>query len=386
MTLNSGKGAVNLSASTDDGAVRLAKLGKSTVALGGTQFSTSPQSLQNTQIYGTNVVAPADIIKPSSAPTEGFPGVTIPAKYKFNLPPHSWSLPVRPINIGNKEQTFVKNTTYDSFHGLRRGRLWFYLGEYDLSKTNQGAAVQATFLQGLTSSPGASDVSSYQSTTKKLQGKKLSGDRNYGFQFLWNPEAISSSVSVNMDVLPTAADRFRSVSGVFLGSTNVTISVVLDRTNDFACFKGDNAFAVSDTPAGKVYSVPTTEAYAKYYKSGYPTVGGNENEPISTRISELMQKGTLADLEYLFKTVNGSGAEKGKDWANLLGRKTADIGFIQPILVAMQLGPSAESLSYVGWISSLNVNHIAFTESMIPIRTMVTINFTAMTGTGIVNG
>jgi hypothetical protein len=94
----------------------------------------------------------------------------------------------------------------------------------------------------------------------------------------------------------------------------------------------------------------------------------------------------LADLEYLFKTVNGSGAEKGKDWANLLGRKTADIGFIQPILVAMQLGPSAESLSYVGWISSLNVNHIAFTESMIPIRTMVTINFTAMTGTGIVNG
>lgn len=381
MTLNSGKGAVNLSASTDEGAVRLAKLGKSAVALGNTQFSTSPQSLQNTQIYGTNAVAPADIIRPSSAPTKGFPGVTIPKGYKFNLPPHSWSLPVRPINVGTNERTFVKNTSYDSFHGLRRGRVWFYLGEYDLSKTNQGQATKATTLKGLTSSPGATEANQYNAASRA--GTLLTGDRKYGFQFLWNPESINSSVSINMDVTPTAADRFRSVSGVFLGNTNVTISIVLDRTNDFACFKGDYRFAVSDTPTGKQFSIPPSEYWAKYYRAGYPEE--NKDTAISARIYELMDKGTLADLEYLFKTVNGAGAAEKKDWSNLLGRKTADIGFIQPILVAMQLGPSADSLSYVGWISSLNVNHVAFTESMIPIRTMVTINFTAMTGTGLVN-
>jgi hypothetical protein len=99
-----------------------------------------------------------------------------------------------------------------------------------------------------------------------------------------------------------------------------------------------------------------------------------------------MDKGTLADLEYLFKTINGAGAGKEKDWVNLLGRKTADIGFLQPVLVGMQLGPTIDSLSYVGWITSLSVNHVAFTESMIPIRTMVTINMQTMTGTGIANG
>jgi hypothetical protein len=382
----SGRGAVNPTGASTAGSERLFKVGKTIVAVAGTQFPTagsSAQSLQNIQVYGTNSVASADIIVPSNNPKSSFGGVTNPTNYKFNLPPHLWSLPVRPINVGTREETFVKNTTYDSFHGLRRGRLWFFLGEYDLSKTNQGTTVKSSSsLSGLTSSPGPSEAAAYAAAAKR--GKTITGDRDYGFQFLWNPESISSSVSVNLDVTPSSADRFRSVSGVFLGSTTVTVNIVLDRTNDFACFKGDYRFAVSDTPTGKQHSVPTTEYWAKYYKATYPQE--NKDTPISTRVYELMDKGTLADLEYLFKTINGAGAGKEKDWVNLLGRKTADIGFLQPVLVGMQLGPTIDSLSYVGWINSLNVNHVAFTESMIPIRTMVTITMQTMTGTGIANG
>jgi hypothetical protein len=186
-----------------------------------------------------------------------------------------------------------------------------------------------------------------------------------------------------MDVTPTSTDRFRSVSGVFLGSTTVSISVVLDRTNYFACFKGDYLFAIADTPTGKRNSIQTSEYWAKYYKATYPQE--DKSIAISTRIYELMDKGTLADLEYLFKAINGSGAEGSKDWTNLLGRKTADIGFLQPVLLGMQLGPTVDSLSYVGWITSLSVNHVAFTESMIPIRSVVTINMQTMTGTGLAN-
>jgi hypothetical protein len=386
MTIVSGKGAVNPTGASDDGASRLFKVGKTVVSVAGTQFpsaGTGAQSLQNIAVYGTNAVAPADIIFPTNNPKSAFGGVTNPINYKFNLPPHLWSLPIRPINVGTREETFVKNTTYNSFHGLRRGRLWFFLGEYDLSKTNQGTTVKSSSsLSGLTSSPGPSEAAAYAAAAKR--GKTITGDRDYGFQFLWNPESISSSVSVNLDVTPSSADRFRSVSGVFLGSTTVTVNIVLDRTNDFACFKGDQGFAVDDTPEGKRHFVQPTEYWAKYYRASYPQE--NKTTPISTRVYELMDKGTLADLEYLFKTINGAGAGKEKDWVNLLGRKTADIGFLQPVLVGMQLGPTIDSLSYVGWINSLNVNHVAFTESMIPIRTMVTITMQTMTGTGIANG
>jgi hypothetical protein len=392
MAIVSGKGAVNPTGASTAGSGRLFKVGKTVVAVAGTQFPTAgtgAQSLQNINVYGTSAVAPADIISPTNNPQKGFTGVTNPKNYKFNLPPHLWSLPIRPINIGTREETFVKNTTYESFHGLRRGRLWFYLGEYDLSKTNQGSVVTTgtgsrntsssqtnsnSSLQGLKSSPGATEAAQYKPQT---------GSRNYGFQFLWNPESISSSVSINMDVTPTSTDRFRSVSGVFLGSTVVSINVVLDRTNDFACFKGDYRFAIADTPTGKRNSIQTPEYWAKYYKATYPQE--DKSVAISTRIYELMDKGTLADLEYLFKAINGSGAEGSKDWSNLLGRKTADIGFLQPVLLGMQLGPTVDSLSYVGWITSLSVNHVAFTESMIPIRSIVTINMQTMTGTGLAN-
>jgi hypothetical protein len=386
MGIVSGNGAVNLTGASQAGSERLFKVGKAVVSVAGTQFPTagaSTQSLQNIAVYGTNSVAPADVIVPTNNPKSSFGGVTNPTNYKFNLPPHLWSLPIRPINVGTREETFVKNTTYNSFHGLRRGRLWFFLGEYDLSKTNQGTTVKSSSsLSGRTSSPGASDAAAYAAAA--LRGKTITGDRNYGFQFLWNPESISSSVSVNLDVTPSSADRFRSVSGVFLGSTTVTVNIVLDRTNDFACFKGDQGFAIDETPAGKRNFIQPTEYWAKYYKATYPQE--NKTTPISTRVYELMDKGTLADLEYLFKTINGAGAGKEKDWVNLLGRKTADIGFLQPVLVAMQLGPTVDSLSYVGWINSLSVNHVAFTESMIPIRTMVTITMQTMTGTGIANG
>jgi hypothetical protein len=387
MTIVSGRGAVNSTGASTAGSERLFKVGKTVVSVAGTQFPTagaSAQSLQNIAVYGTNSVAPADIIFPTNNPKSAFGGVTNPTNYRFNLPPHLWSLPLRPINVGTREETFVKNTTYSSFHGLRRGRMWFFLGEYDLSKTNQGTIVKSSSsLSGRTSSPGASDVAAYQAAAKR--GKTLTGDRNYGFQFLWNPESISSSVSVNMDVTPSSTDRFRSVSGVFLGSTTVTVSIVLDRTNDFACFKGDQGFAVAETPEGKRHFVQPSEYWEKYYRARYPY---EKKDPasMSTRVYELMDKGTLADLEYLFKTINGAGAGKEKDWVNLLGRKTADIGFLQPVLVGMQLGPTIDSLSYVGWITSLSVNHVAFTESMIPIRTMVTINMQTMTGTGIANG
>ena len=81
----------------------------------------------------------------------------------------------------------------------------------------------------------------------------------------------------------------------------------------------------------------------------------------------------MSDIEFIFKMINGDGAN-GATWTNALGRKTADINFLAPTPVAVQFGPNADSLSYVGWVESISVSHQMFTEDMIPIHSEVTIN------------
>jgi hypothetical protein len=74
----------------------------------------------------------------------------------------------------------------------------------------------------------------------------------------------------------------------------------------------------------------------------------------------------------------------------MLGKKTADLGYLQPTLLAFELGgdtnnfSSMNSLSYVGWASSLSINHTSFAENMVPLRTVVSISFDCFAGSMIV--
>jgi len=103
------------------------------------------------------------------------------------------------------------------------------------------------------------------------------------------------------------------------------------------------------------------------------------------QINKLMSQGTMADLEYLFKAINGSG-NGTLEWTNLLGKKTANVGYLAPTLLGIQLGPTLDNLSYVGWASNIGINHTAFTEDMIPIRTEVSISIQCFAGSGLQSG
>jgi hypothetical protein len=266
-------------------------------------------------------------------------GTTQPIGYKFNLPPHNWSLPIRPVTM---DSLTVGSTSDKSFHGLRRGRLWYWVGANDVSSS------------GSTSSAGLNLV-----------------DTSWGFQFLWNPTTISTSVSRNMDITPSSADTLRVVAGVFPGQETVSINIVIDRTNDFACIKADNSKGTSSTE------------FTRYYSSLYPGASPLQNMP--DQINKLMAQGTMADLEYLFKAINGSG-NGTLEWTNLLGKKTANVGYLAPTLLGIQLGPTLDNLSYVGWASNIDINHTAFTEDMIPIRTEVSISIQCFAGSGLQSG
>jgi hypothetical protein len=295
-------------------------------------------------------------------------GVPDPIGYKFNLPPHNWSLPVRPIeqepkdvgNLNNKTgyfaaDVFNSTSTPESFHGTRRGRIWYWHSASALQKFNTDSGKVESLAEATAK------------LTKTTEGVELKNDdRKWGFQFLWNPSEISTNVSRNMDITPSAADTLRVVSGVFPGQETVNFNILLDRVNDFACIRSSKVKDFND--------------YSKFYTSYYP---GQEKQPFGEQLDALMRQGTMADLEYLFKAINGSGMGVEK-WGTLMGKRTANLGYLQPTLLGISLGPDRlNNLSYVGWLSNIAINHNMFTQDMIPMRTTVTLSIECFAGTGI---
>jgi hypothetical protein len=294
-----------------------------------------------------------------------------PTDFEFNLPPHAWSLPVRPSTVVGTEFTNGALTN-ETIHRERRGLIWHW---------DAGELISSTDAEGATST-AADEQEKFDKTNKSKLGANSVNNYRWGFQFLWNPENISTSIERNMSVTPSSADRFRSVAGAFPGQESYTFTLTLDRVNDFACIK-------NFLPPKKNPDTGKTEFQADlidFYKHGYGTVSESQ---MRTKISNLAKYGTMADLEYLFKALNGNGKgsnpdKPGATWSTLLKKPTANIGFLSPSLLAFRFGPDATtSLSFVGWIVNLGINHTMFTEDMIPIRTTVSFSCSAFAGSTI---
>ena len=295
----------------------------------------------------------------------------------FNLPPHAWSLPVRAISvIGDQSVYGYPASTSDDIHKYRRGAIWWYSLGDEIGTTDDSGQV--------TSAKAAKEASMTDAQRKAAEANSAlsdgeSTDFNYGFQFLWNPENISVAVARNMDVTPSSADRLRSVSGAFPGQESIQFSIVLDRVNDFAALRSIAGAKKSEKGAYPSFGAEFIGQY-KYGLSDSTALG---KIPMNQKLYDLSRYGTLADLEYLFKAINGAGP--GGGWVTLLGKKSADIGFLSPTLLAFRFGPdSTESLSYVGWITNLSINHTMFTEEMIPLRTTVNFSVDAFAGSSII--
>jgi hypothetical protein len=294
-----------------------------------------------------------------SAGDSTYPVRTSPSGVKFNLPPHSWSLPVNQqvLNSNNKD-TGDYTVTWDPTtglsvrqkalnHSLRRAIMWSYLyGDIDNKKYT------------LENKPA--DYSSLLATA----GATSPLDTNWGFQFLWNPEAIGNSLSRNANFTPSAVDKTAKFASIFTSMEAVSFSIVIDRVNDFACIKSSSDYA----------NIANT-----YYRgNGYP---GNP-EDIVEQLRDLSKRGTMADIEYIFRMINGEGTN-GSVWKNPLGRQTADLGFLSPSVIAVQFGPNKDSLSYVGYVEGITISHNKFTEDMIPIHSEVNVSFVAYARTSL---
>jgi hypothetical protein len=292
---------------------------------------------------------------------------------KWNLPPHVSSLPVRARDVIGTESLYSNDL--DSLHRTRRGAIWYYDTGANVSTVDDSGVVESTGnkLNTALTKKGITQTKVDEDDPNKV----LPTSYNYGFQFLWNPDQISTSVSRNMDVTPSNADRLRGVSGAFPGQESVSFSIVLDRVNDFAMLR--SVAGASKSTRGSLPSF--TDSIKSAYKHGLDEGSG---ESINQKLYDLSRLGTMADLEYLFKCINGSGTNAG-GWTTLLNKETSNIGFLAPNLLAIRLGPSTkESLSYVGWATSLSINHTMFTEEMIPLRTTVSFSIDCFAGSTLI--
>jgi hypothetical protein len=295
-----------------------------------------------------------------------------PGDYEWNLPPHAWSLPYFATSDPQSTPSGFVGVPSDKY---RRGRIWW--------KQSDNTLKMVTF------NGEGEDVESTISNE----------NRQYGFQFLWNPETFNTSVAVQMDATPNAADRLLGMVGAFPATQQITFVVRLDRTNDFACaanlFKrptAESANYYDSTNSGKqsldYIQISEVDKFIKYYLKSSFGVGsgassGNKNsaarKSIQEKLVDLFQRGTVADVEYLYKAINGSGPGEGSFWRNPRGTYTADIGFLQPTLLNIDIGP----LSYQGYVTNMAVTHIGFTPNMTPIRTDLSISLNVLATAGV---
>ena len=260
--------------------------------------------------------------------------------YSWNLPPHKWSLPVDASAVVD-----TVNTYSTDLHSMRRGRI--FVGR---------------------------KYNGYTTTVDPKTGKKTpTGDghfnNNYGFQFLWNPETFSQNTSVNWGITPDQNDITALLTGLVSSNSSIDLTIRIDRTNDFACAKATYLSRGKNTD--RAYTNANT--FTDYYKEGQaPNSAADFATNIQNKIDDLLTRGTEADLEFLYRTINGDGY-------SLLGVNTSNISFLRPTIVRIDLGPQR----LVGMIQSVDVSHLAFTRDMIPIRTDVTLSIDLRTATSL---
>jgi len=195
-------------------------------------------------------------------------------------------------------------------------------------------------------------------------------DQLYGFKFLYNPTSVTMGWgiqgAVNPEYQASGKDEAIPISaGLF--SSQIQFSIILNRIEDMNYL--DKLGYVS-AQQKKITNPPSELDPAQRSRIYSANVIGNspygENVSIEDQ-REIYNKGTMYDLEYLFKTINGPHAT----FKSELNGTTADRGYMRMSILELHLGAN---LRYRVRISDLGINHTMFNNRMIPI--LSTVNFT----------
>lgn len=165
----------------------------------------------------------------------------------------------------------------------------------------------------------------------------------FGFRFHYNPQNVQQSYGTLVDLSPellmSGNDQANMITSPTQSST-ISFSLYLNRIDDMYAL-------VKLTPEDSSLQYP---------------------EKLTQEDINLIKNfGTMYDLDFLFKSING---EMNGYKSPLRGIKTGDIGWLNGMAIELHLG---RKLRYLARILNISVNHILFTESMIPTLSIVSI-------------
>jgi hypothetical protein len=163
----------------------------------------------------------------------------------------------------------------------------------------------------------------------------------WGFRFCYNPTTISYSTSLDSSIdwmlAPSDPSKF------FGGNTQITFDLYLNRIADMSALLN------------------------KPYDAGYP--GGTIND---RQREGILNRGTEYDIEYLYRVVNGNPKVGTKLLAAGSEQETSDFGYITGMPFWLHLH---DNMIFKASLSGLSVNHVLFTEKMVPMLSVVTLSF-----------
>jgi hypothetical protein len=190
----------------------------------------------------------------------------------------------------------------------------------------------------------------------------------YGFKFLYNPTTVQMGWGVSSEVNPTyealGQDAATPLAAGLIQST-ISFELLLNRIEDFKYIDENGLKNVQTGTQTKNRFISET---AGIVSESIPVLGKISNPyPYPVADSELKliyNKGTMYDLEYLFRTLMGFNT---KIMSSLNG-ETSDRGWLTNLSIELHLG---SGLRYRVRVSSLDVQHIMFNERMTPILSKV---------------
>ena len=169
----------------------------------------------------------------------------------------------------------------------------------------------------------------------------------YGFKFLYNPTEVSMGCVMLETVDPNvirsnAAGGIAPVTGI--GLSTIDFTLLLNRISDMN-FLDESGLAPGEN-------------------NPYP---GFDDKSRVEDLKTIYKKGTMYDLEYLFKVLNGPSATH----QTILNGQSADWGFLIGTQVELFLG---DGLRYLVRVNGINVNHTIFNDRMVPVLSQVSIS------------
>jgi hypothetical protein len=166
----------------------------------------------------------------------------------------------------------------------------------------------------------------------------------YGFKFLYNPTEVNMGWGMleNADPNVIRTNQLAPITGI--GLSTIDFTLLLNRIGDMD-FLDENGLAPGeDSPYSGVNTLSRVEDLKMIYK-----------------------KGTMYDLEYLFRCMNGPNAIH----QTILNGKSADWGFLIGSQLELFLG---DGLRYLVRLNGINVSHTIFNDRMVPVLSQVSLS------------